>query len=56
MLRCKVNEILAESRSSARSRAIIGLMQEQGFNIGRYKIRRLMQESGLVCKQLGSHA
>lgn len=27
-------------------------MRESGFGVGRFKIRRLMQEAGLVCKQL----
>ena len=56
ILRNKVNEIFNESRSSAGSRSIVGLMREQDFDIGRYKVSRLMQESGLICKQPGPHA
>jgi putative transposase len=54
--RAKVNELFTQSRSSAGSRTILTLMQEEGFNIGRYKVRRLMREMNLVCKQPGPHA
>lgn len=55
-LRIKVNELFNRSRSSAGSRTIVGMMQEQGLSIGRFKVRRLMKELGLICKQPGSHA
>lgn len=33
----------------------MGMMREDGVEIGRYKVRSLMREAGLVCKQPGSH-
>lgn len=32
------------------------MMQEQGIFIGRFKVRRLIKEQGLICKQPGPHA
>jgi len=54
--RAKVNELFTQSRSSAGSRTITALMQEDGFDVGRFKVRRLMREMNLVCKQPGPHA
>lgn len=56
LLRVKVNELFNSSRSSAGSRTIVGMMHEQGYSIGRFKVRRLMKELGLICKQPGAHA
>ena len=50
-LRAQVNELFNKSRSSAGSRTIQGLLNDQGVGIGRFKVRRLMSELGLVCKQ-----
>ena len=55
-LRAQVNELFNKSRSSAGSRTIQGLLNDQGVGIGRFKVRRLMSELGLVCKQPGPHA
>jgi hypothetical protein len=30
----------------------MGIMPEDGIEIGRFKIGRLMEEPGLICKQL----
>jgi putative transposase len=54
-LRSRVNELFNESRGSAGSRSIMSMMREEGTAIGRFKVRQLMQESGLVSKQPGSH-
>lgn len=54
--RAKVNELFNLSRSAFGSRSITGLMQEDGYQVGRFKVRRLMKELGLVSKQPGSHA
>lgn len=54
-LRAQVNELFNKSRSSAGSRTIQGLLNDQGVGIGRFKVRRLMSELGLVCKQPGPH-
>ena len=32
------------------------MLNEQGIEIGRVKVRRLMAEMGLICKQPGPHA
>lgn len=55
-LRSQVNAIFTQSRSSAGSRSITSMMRDEGVVIGRYKVRGLMQELGLVSKQPGSHA
>jgi putative transposase len=55
-LRSRVHELFVESRSSAGSRSIMGMMREDGIAIGRFKVSRLMEELGVICKQPGSHA
>ena len=55
-LRAQVNQLFNKSRSSAGSRTLQGLLNEQGVSIGRFKVRRLMRELGLICKQPGPHA
>ncbi|WP_372835306.1 IS3 family transposase [Pontibacterium sp.] len=50
-LKARVNTIFKESRSSADSRTITEMLQTEGIEIGRYKVRKLMPESGLICKQ-----
>ena len=55
-LKVRVNEVFRQSRSSAGSRTITEMLQAEGVTIGRYKVRKLMQESGLICKQPGPHA
>ena len=55
-LRAKVNALFTRSRSSAGSRSIRIMLNDNGIEIGRFKVRRLMQEMNLICKQPGSHA
>ncbi|EON12912.1 transposase, partial [Pandoraea sp. SD6-2] len=55
-LRSRVHELFVESRSSAGSRSIMGMLREQGTTVGRFKVSRLMDELGLICKQPGNHA
>ncbi|HHQ2920560.1 TPA: IS3 family transposase [Pseudomonas aeruginosa] len=55
-LRSRVNELFNQSRGSAGSRSILGMLREDGVEIGRFRVRRLMRELGLVSKQPGSHA
>jgi putative transposase len=50
-LRIKATEIFNKSRHSAGSRTIKIKMCEEGEVIGRFKVRRLMKEAGLVSKQ-----
>ena len=40
-LRARVNEMFNKSRSSAGSRTIQGLLNDQGIEIGRFKVRRV---------------
>ncbi len=53
--RAKVNELFTQSRSSAGSRTIMTQMQGEGYEIGRFRVRRLMREMNLTCKQPGPH-
>ncbi|HBO0989046.1 TPA: IS3 family transposase [Pseudomonas aeruginosa] len=55
-LRSQVNQLFSQSRGSAGSRSILGMLREEGVTIGRFRVRRLMRELGLVSKQPGSHA
>lgn len=55
-LRSRVNELFTHGRSAAGSRSIVSMMQEDGEQIGRFKVRGLMRELELVSKQPGSHA
>ena len=55
-LRSRVHDLFAESRSSAGSRSIMGMLREQCTTIGRFKVSRLMDELGLIFKQPGNHA
>jgi putative transposase len=55
-LRVAVNEKFNISRGSAGSRTLQAMLNEDGILIGRFKVRRLMAECGLTCKQPGPHA
>ncbi|WP_400637103.1 IS3 family transposase [Pseudomonas aeruginosa] len=55
-LRSQVNQLFSQSRGSVGSRSILGMLREEGVTIGRFRVRRLMRELGLVSKQPGSHA
>ncbi|UXZ43717.1 IS3 family transposase [Pseudomonas soli] len=55
-LRSRVNELFTRGRSAPGSRSIKAMMQEEGEQIGRFKVRSLMRELALVSKQPGSHA
>jgi putative transposase len=55
-LRSRVNELFTRGRSAPGSRSITLMMQDEGEQIGRFKVRRLMRELELVSKQPGSHA
>ncbi|HEJ3307770.1 TPA: IS3 family transposase, partial [Pseudomonas aeruginosa] len=55
-LRSQVNQLFNQSRGSAGSRSMLGMLREEGVTIGRFRVRRLMRELGLVSKQPGSHA
>ncbi|WP_433912142.1 IS3 family transposase [Pseudomonas vranovensis] len=55
ILRSRVNELFTQSRSAAGSRSIMFMMREDGIAIGRFKVRKLMNEMKLISKQPGSH-
>lgn len=54
-LKAHVNRVFAASRSGLGSRGIRDTLTSEGITVGRYLIRRLMKESGLICKQPGPH-
>ncbi len=53
--RSELRRLFKESRDSAGSRALMSMMRELGYQIGRFKVRNLMKEAGLVSKQPGAH-
>ncbi|MBF7145047.1 IS3 family transposase, partial [Pseudomonas sp. LY10J] len=55
-LRSRINELFSQSRSSAGSRSIVAMLRDEGIKVGRFKVRGLMKEQGLISKQPGSHA
>lgn len=58
-LRSQVNQLFSQSRGSAGSRSILGMLREEGVTIGRFRVRRLMRELGLVSRfrpwRVGAH-
>jgi len=55
-LRSRVNELFTQSRSAAGSRSIMLMMKQDGMQIGRFMVRKLMSEMNLISKQPGYHA
>jgi len=53
-LRVRVSELFTQSRCAAGSRSITCMPRGEGIPIGRFKVRALMSEMGLVSKQPGS--
>ncbi|PPA27874.1 IS3 family transposase [Aeromonas jandaei] len=53
--RSELRRFFKVSRNSAGSRALMSMMRELGYQIGRFKVRNLMKEAGLVSKQPGAH-
>ena len=53
--RSELRRLFKESRGSAGSRALMSMMRELGYQIGRSKVRNLMKEAGLASKQPGAH-
>ena len=47
----RMKTLFAESRDSAGSRRLVKLLRKEGFEIGRYRVRRLMKKLGLVVKR-----
>lgn len=50
-LLARVQAIAAQSRSSYGSRRMARALQDEGFQVGRYKARRLMNDAGVVVKR-----
>jgi len=55
-LKGRVQAAFSASRGAAGSRTVVGMLRQEGLEIGRFKARRLMRELGLVSKQPGRHA
>ncbi len=53
--RSELRRLFKESRDSAGSRALMSMMRDLGHQIGRFKVRSLMKEAGLVSKQPSIH-
>jgi len=47
----RIQAIAAKTRSSYGSRRMTRTLQEEGFQVGRYKVRRLMKDAGVVVKR-----
>lgn len=54
-LKARIHQLFTQSRSAAGSRSLQGQLNTEGVEIGRFKVRRLMKELGLVSKQPGRH-
>ena len=47
----RIQAIAAKTRSSYGSRRMTRALREEGFQVGRYKVRRLMKDAGVVVKR-----
>ncbi|NRF28130.1 IS3 family transposase [Vibrio coralliilyticus] len=54
-LASRVKQLFNMSRGAAGSRTVVSMLLSEGFEVGRFKVRKLMQEAELVSKQPGSH-
>ncbi|RCW94909.1 putative transposase [Marinomonas foliarum] len=54
-LRSLVTEYFNDSRGAAGSRTLQSILQNEGYTIGRFKVRSLMSEASLHSKQPGAH-
>ena len=54
-LSSEVNRLFTLSRNSAGSRTLVEMLHVLGYQVGRFKVRRLMREAQLISKQPGSH-
>ncbi len=50
VLKAMIRAIFNESRGSYGSRRVVKKLQSEGYQIGRYKVRRLMRQLGLKAK------
>ncbi len=54
-LRARTRELYTQSRGAIGSRTLSQLLTHEGYPVGRWKARRLMQECGLQSRQPGAH-
>ncbi|WP_348944107.1 IS3 family transposase [Chitinibacter sp. FCG-7] len=54
-LRAKVRNLFKQSRNAVGSRSLVWMLAAEGITAGRYKVRQLMREADLQCKQPGAH-
>ncbi len=54
-VRAQVKRLFTKSLNSAGSGTITSMLREDGVIIGRFKVRRLMSELALICKQPSAH-
>ncbi|EMH2897006.1 IS3 family transposase, partial [Vibrio parahaemolyticus] len=54
-LASRIKELFNMSRGAAGSRALVSMLRSENIDIGRFKVRKIMQEAGLMSKQPGSH-
>ena len=47
----RLKVLFEQSRNSLGSREMVKKLRAEGFNIGRYRVRRLMKKLGLIVKQ-----
>lgn len=50
-IRAKAKQLFKESRESLGSRGLMRALNNEGFTVGRYKVRKIMQSHGLVVHQ-----
>lgn len=54
-LASRIKELFNMSRGSAGSRTLVSMLRSENIEIGRFKVRKIMQEAGLLSKQPGLH-
>jgi len=55
-LRSTINELFSLSRGAAGSRMLTVMLKDADLTVGVFKVRRIMRDMGLVCKQPGPHS
>ena len=53
--RCELRRLFKERLNPAGSRALMSMMRALRYQFGRFKVRSLMKETGLVSRQPGAH-
>jgi len=55
-LRSTINELFSLSRGAAGSRTLVAMLKDADLPVGVFKVRRIMRDLELVCKQPGPHS